>query len=238
MFLDNIPTFLVAFAGGLFPALIWLWFFLKEDKKNPEPRLLIILAFLAGMLAVLISLVLEHLSGAWGLVGLPLILLWAFIEEGVKFAMAGVTVLWRTQDDEPIDPVIYMITVALGFAALETSLFLLGPLLERDIPSAIINGNLRFLGAALLHVISSAAVGIALAFAFYRPLAVKIRYGAIGLLVATVLHAFFNFFIIEFNGRAAMVVFFIVWIAVIVLLLLFEKVKRIYKPLLVIKRNQ
>ncbi len=220
------------------PALIWLWFFLKEDREHPEPRALIFLAFLGGMLAVLISLVLEHLTGAWGLVGLPLIFLWAFIEEGVKFAMAGITVLWRKQDDEPIDPVIYLITVALGFAALETSLFLLAPLLERDVSSAIINGNLRFLGAALLHVISSSAVGVALAFAFYRPLVTKIMYGALGLLVATVLHALFNFSIMEFNGRAAMVVFFVVWIAVIVLLLLFEKVKRIYQPLLVIKRKR
>ncbi len=57
-----------------------------------------------------------------------LFIAWAFIEEITKFLAAYVTVLRRAEDDEPIDPVIYMVTTALGFAAAENTLFLLSPL--------------------------------------------------------------------------------------------------------------
>lgn len=229
--MDTLPTFFFAFLGGLVPALIWLWLFLREDKRHPEPKLLILLAFLAGMLSVLISLVFEH-AATFFFTGSIMIVIWAFIEEIVKYLAALATVLWRKHDDEPIDPIIYMITVALGFAALETGLFLIGPLLDENIAAFVVTSNLRFLGAALLHVVSSAAIGLALAFSFYKSRSIKLIYLIIGIVVATLLHALFNLFIIDSTGHTAIFVFFFVWIGVIVLFLLFEKVKRIYKPLL------
>jgi RsiW-degrading membrane proteinase PrsW (M82 family) len=50
------PVFFYGLLGGLLPALLWLWFFLKEDSKRPEPKWLILAAFLAGMLAVILAL--------------------------------------------------------------------------------------------------------------------------------------------------------------------------------------
>ena len=47
------PVLLVAFLCGLLPALLWLSFWLFEDKKNPEPKRYIFFTFLAGMLIVL-----------------------------------------------------------------------------------------------------------------------------------------------------------------------------------------
>ncbi len=223
-------TFGLAFLGGLVPALVWLWLFLKEDRVHPEPHLLILLAFLAGMLSVLISLVLESLS-----LNLPFIapgtvatiVLWAFIEEFAKWAVAAATVLWRPFDDEPIDPVIYLITVALGFSALETGLFLMGPVLDLDLGAILVTGNLRFLGAALVHVVSSAAIGFALAFSFYHSREVQWAALVVGIILATALHALFNFFIIIASGSIALLVFFFVWVCVITLFILFERVKQL-----------
>lgn len=42
---------LYAFLGGLLPALIWLWFWLREDL-HPEPKRLLMKAFAAGAVAI------------------------------------------------------------------------------------------------------------------------------------------------------------------------------------------
>ena len=242
-----LETILYATLGGLFPALIWLWFFLREDREHPEPKLLILLAFIAGMLSVFVALALEKFVAGFFttlaqqavvsqyLADNLLLFTWAAIEEIVKFGAAAAAVLWRPYDDEPIDPIIYMITVALGFSALETGLFLLGPLLSGDVLNTILTSNLRFLGASLLHVVASAVVGVALAFAFYQSFAIKVRNVLTGLILAIVLHALFNFFIIQSTSTIVMIVFFFVWLSIVVLFLLFERVKRISKPLFIKK---
>jgi protease PrsW len=221
----------LAVVGGFLPALVWLWLFLKEDELHPEPKLVLLLAFIGGMISVFVALALEQMVQPY-LNGFLLLLVWAGIEEVVKFGAAAALVLWRPFYDEPIDAVIYLITVALGFSALETSMFLIKPLFEGSITTMLLTSNLRFLGAALLHVVSSAAIGFALAFAFYSTSRLtKILCASLGLLVATALHTAFNFFIIEASGTVVIFVFFFVWIGIIVTFLLFEKVKRICKPL-------
>ena len=53
-----------ALLGGILPACIWLLFWLREDKKSPEPKYMIVLAFLGGIAAVFISLYFEKIV-AW-----------------------------------------------------------------------------------------------------------------------------------------------------------------------------
>ena len=57
MFLDFLQQypFILAFILGLIPALVWLWFWLKEDI-HPEPAKMITLSFIGGMVAVLFVL--------------------------------------------------------------------------------------------------------------------------------------------------------------------------------------
>src|SRR3989344_2986361 len=126
-------TFLWAFLGGILPALLWLWFWLKEDGKKPEPKRLIVAAFFSGMLAVPIALYFEGVAKNAIQSGFLLLLAWAIIEEVVKYLGAHV-VAFRSVCldksrcvDEPIDPAIYLVSAALGFAALENTLFLIAP---------------------------------------------------------------------------------------------------------------
>jgi len=244
-------TIVYAFLGGLLPALLWLWFFLKEDSKRPEPRWLVLAAFLAGMLAVILALPTEMLAkcvagGVWpangwmhpfesigfcrDLPGVNPILLWAAAEELLKYLVAMTIILWRKAVDEPIDAMIYLITVALGFAALETGLFLMGPLGRGDIAGTILTGNLRFMGAALIHTLSSAVVGFAIAITFYRRYWLQFVSLCTGLALAIVLHALFNHHIIAGSGERTSIVFFSVWLGIIGLLLLFERAKRVVRP--------
>lgn len=222
----SFQTLLFALFGGILPALLWLWFWLKEDKKKPEPRGLIMLAFITGMIAVPFVLPFEKFVDTH-FTGVTVIVLWSLIEEVFKYGFAYFTVLRRKAMDEPIDAVIYMITVALGFAALENTLFLLNPIMDGDFINTVINGNLRFLGATLLHTLSSAMVGVAMALSFYRDKTLKNAYAFFGLILAILLHSLFNFFIMKESGEKILTAFFFVWVGIIILIFLFEKIKRI-----------
>lgn len=231
-------TFFLAVIGGVLPALVWLWFWLREDRISPEPRDLIVATFFAGMAAVVVAWlfqnVLQRLIGfekitdsAISLSFLP-VLLWAGIEEVVKFGAAYFVALKRRENDEPLDNLVYIITAAIGFAALENALFLIEPISNSDFIKSIVTGNLRFIGTAPLHIVSSAIVGVALAFAFCKLPSVRRVYATIGLILAIILHSFFNLSILQ-GGGSFVGAFGVVWVGVIVLLLFFEKVKRINK---------
>jgi RsiW-degrading membrane proteinase PrsW (M82 family) len=227
------PVLAVAFLCGTLPALLWLAFWLFEDRKNPEPKRYIFFTFLAGMAVVIpIVLPLEKLVEMQAaLVGYPseglvVLILWALIEETFKFAAAYVAALhWRVFD-EPLDAVVYMITAALGFAALENALFLAGPLAQGQITQTIVTGDLRFVGATLLHTLSSATVGLALAYAFYKKPAMRRKAAVVGVILATALHAVFNFFILAKGGNATFLVFLVLWLGIVALLLCIERIKR------------
>lgn len=217
---------LLALLGGFLPALFWLWFWLREDKARPEPKALIISSFIAGILIVPLVLplqkfALERFSGD------NLIFVWVIIEEVLKYSAALIVVLWNKAVDEPIDCIIYMITIALGFSALENALFIFTPLIDGQFLSSFMTGNFRFIGATLLHILASGTVGAAMALAFYKRSAVRIIYATVGLFIAIILHALFNFFIIESSGETILGVFLFVWIGIIILFLIFEKAKLI-----------
>lgn len=214
-----------AFLGGILPALIWLYFLLKEDDRCPEPRTLITVAFMAGMFAVIVVLPLETLALSLLPEGTAVIIAWAAIEETVKFGLAALFVLWRRAVNESIDLVIYMLTVALGFAALENTLFLLEPFGQGQFLAGLATDNLRFVGSTLLHVIASSVIGFTLAFTYRMPRVIRALAAIVGLILAVALHAVFNFFIINGGGSQTLMAFFIVWTGAIVFFALFEVLK-------------
>lgn len=219
-------NFSIALLGGLLPALFWLWFWLRQDQKKPEPTGLIVRTFVAGMIVVPLALPLQKLAlSLFG--GAALMAVWVIIEETLKYAIALMVILWHKAVDEPIDYIIYMITIALGFAALENALFIFNPLVAGDISGSIITGNFRFLGATLLHVLASGSIGVFLALAFYQRDSIKLIAGTFGLFVAIVLHTLFNLFIMDANGETILSIFLVVWLLVILLFMVFEKVKQL-----------
>lgn len=223
----EIQTILYAAFGGILPALLWVWFWNREDKLHPEPKRLIILTFIAGMVVVAIVIPLEKLALALLVQTNLVVIAWAAIEEVLKFAVAYFVVLHRREVDEPIDSIIYMLTIALGFAAAENTLFLLGPISNSGMLQSILTGNFRFLGATLLHVLASSVIGVAMALAFYRKKTTKIFIITAGVILSIALHAIFNFSILKSEGGNLLQVFAFVWIGLVFLLLAFEKVKRL-----------
>jgi RsiW-degrading membrane proteinase PrsW (M82 family) len=218
------PLIFIAFLGGIVPALLWLFFWLMEDRCEPEPKRYIFFTFLAGTAIVIPVLFAERYAASFAS-GTLLLLLWASIEEVFKFAAAYVVALRAHVFDEPLDAVIYLVTAALGFAAFENMLFLMGPIQNGDYLKAIITGDLRFIGAMLLHTLSSATVGVALALSFYKSRSIRRMSIVIGVILATLLHTFFNFFILREGGGATFWIFLTIWFGVIAVLLFTERIK-------------
>ena len=217
----------LAFLGGIIPSLLWLWFWLREDRKKSEPKGLLTIVFIMGMVAVICVLPIQKFiqtnvsSNEWQLIG------WASVEEIMKY-IAVLLVLYKTnQIDEPIDWPIYLITAALGFAALENALFLIKPLSIGATAVSLLTGQLRFLGSTLLHAVSSGILGIALGLTFHLKGFKRFWHILVGFGLAIALHSVFNFFIMKNNGSDFLKVFGFLWVVTVVVMLLFEKVRRI-----------
>jgi len=241
-------TIFFAFIGGGIPPLIWLWFWIKEDKKHPEPKPLIIATFIGGMIAVPIAFIIEKELASQGIQSLLLgtagelftaLIVLVAVEEFVKYIAAQSIAFPDKHFDEPVDAIIYMISAALGFAALENTLFLIdglgniglvtgGLFATVGINEVLINNNLRFIGANVLHVVSSGIIGVFVGYSFYKHWTAKIIYFFGGLGIAVFLHAVFNFSIITYSDKP-LVVFTHLWLMAILLIFLFERVKHI-KP--------
>ena len=223
----NDPKILaLALLGGIATALLWLWLWLKDDNQKPEPKGLLAVLFLIGMVLVILVIPVQKFiqnnvtSSEWQIIG------WASIEELIKY-LGLVILLYKTNRiDEPIDWPIFLITVALGFAALENTLFLIKPLSLNQTTVGLLTGQLRFLGSTLLHAVSSGIVGVSLGLSFHMGKYVKKIYLLVGLLLAITLHSTFNFFIIEDNGNNFLEVLGFLWVVTIIIILLFEKLRR------------
>lgn len=225
-----------ALLGGLLPALFWLWFWFHEDKIHPEPKKIIFTAFFFGMIAVPLAIFLEKFyigfrypgisdTEALGMLAFIDLFAWAAIEEFLKFGMAFLAGLRSQYFDEPIDAVMYLISAALGFAAIENALFIWSAVSQGGF-DALITGQLRFIGASLLHVAGSALIGFSIGFGLCKPKLTRAIYLVIGLVGAFTLHAVFNYLIIITNEQYLLDIFALLWIVMILIIFLFEKIKR------------
>jgi protease PrsW len=248
----NFKTLVIVIIGGLLPSLLWLWFWLREDRTNPEPKRIILATFIAGGLSVFAAFYLEreatvnfdlsslentrvNFAPLWAGIkaSLPFVVLffgWALIEEFVKYMAALIAAFRNKSFDEPVDAMIYMITAALGFATMENCLFLIKSLnMGMGGFDFLLNGNLRFFGATLLHIFSSAVVGAVIGLSFNLTGWKKVTRIIFGILIAALLHALFNFFIIINGGQNIFKVMVILWVLTVAIIILFEKIKKI-KP--------
>jgi len=228
----NISYLFLAFL----PPILWLLFYLREDK-HPEPKLLLLLTFFGGMASALLALVIEFLlfrkeglglmSGGLESNALLFFLVIGFIEEYVKYLPVKFLIIRRLEFDEPIDAMIYMMTSALGFAALENALFIF-PIIQHSFFSGIEVTANRFLGANLLHALSSGIVGFFLARAWFVSAQHKRRYLiAFGLVFASVLHAVFNYLILirEVIPQGTFYIILLLSIMAVIIFVDFERLK-------------
>src|SRR3990167_10788750 len=176
---------------GLLPAIIWLFFFLREDATHPEPKRMILYVFIGGGLAARVSVIPEFYlqkyfppSAAGPAYASPLLGPFAFIEEIAKFLIVYLIIKKSKYFDEGVDAMIYMITAGLGFAAVENILNLIGT------DSIIETFALRSIGATLLHALASGILG----FHWARGRLI------LGIIAASLLHWAFNYLVLIFQN--------------------------------------
>lgn len=185
---------------GFVPSIIWLVFYLRKDC-HPEPKYLIVKTFLMGIIIspaaiqfqLLFVTALAWLTRAQAQTAGPGFFLWAaFVEEVVKFLAVQWIVLRSPEFDEPVDAMIYMITAALGFAAMENILALFRSVYDgAHVFDTLRMWTLRFVGATLLHTLASAIVGYFLALSWFFG-AHRKKLLLVGIIIATLLHFTFN----------------------------------------------
>ncbi len=145
--MSNSSVVLIGIAGGLVPALAWLFFWLQEDSGHKEPKMILALTFFIGMASVILIVPFEQ-SARESFVNAPyLTIIWAALEEIIKYSVVALVVLRSRYIFHPLDYPIYFITAALGFAGMENALFLIHPLTVNDATVGLLTGSLRFLGA-------------------------------------------------------------------------------------------
>jgi len=164
-------------------------------------------------------------------ISLLVVVIAPIIEESLKFLLTYNICLRRKINDEPIDASIYMLTSALGFAAIETTIFLTNTLTTNSILDGLITINFRSIGPMLIHLVSSATLGIFIGLAFYKNKIKKILYFTIGLILAIGLHSLFNLFIILNETTHNKTYFWTActgtWILMIILLFVLKRIKGI-----------
>lgn len=231
----ELTTIFFAIAGGILPAIIWLFFWLNEDC-HPEPKRVLVLAFFAGVFAIPAALIGEAIwEGVARLtfvtiagINAALIIGFAFIEEFVKWLFIRLTIFWRSAYDEPVDAMVYLVTGALGFAAFENILYLV-PEYGNSFFLGVTTGNLRFVGATLLHALSSGVLGFFLAHNFCKNRLHKFFGRVVGLSIATILHVIFNIVILSTNATSLEPIVILLGLSGILLIFGFDHIKRVHQ---------
>jgi RsiW-degrading membrane proteinase PrsW (M82 family) len=200
-----------AIAGGVLPTFVWLYFWLRQCDTS-KPRTLIGLSFVVGAIAVIITIPIQHVLhdtyGTWKW----FVFIAAGCEEIIKYALIRIFVLRRSFIQRPVDYTVYLIAAALGFAALENTLYLLKPLIANDIPLALSTGNIRFLGSTVIHAVSSALFGLWMGIAFCRSGIFKFTSVIMAIITATALHGVFNYFIMSNNQLITVITLIATWV--------------------------
>ncbi len=211
-------TFITIFLG-LLPGFAWLLFYLKEDT-HPEPKRIVAVVFAAGVLSAVAALVAEFFvscSFVYGLAGCAtkigtgvnltpaMVLVFAVIEEVVKFGAVYLTVSKTKYFDEPIDAMVYMAVAALGFATVENLAALSNPGTPVLLNGIFEIATFRLVGTTLLHTLTASITGYfwALGIRNFKDRTFLIY----GLILASALHAAFNYLILTAGNLLYPIVF-------------------------------
>lgn len=123
--LTGAPLIVVGSLLALIPAAIWMVFFYRQDRLEPEPKQYVLAVFVLGMLlcnAVAIPLIdglfqvnrwlyvntLTHIVGSVLVIGI--------VQEFLKYAAVRYSVYMTPEFDERIDGIVYGTAAGLGFA--------------------------------------------------------------------------------------------------------------------------
>lgn len=182
---------------GLAIAIFIYW----KDKLDPEPRKLLIRAFLLGCLSVLPAIMLNTLLKL--LLGVKIsnnmleTFAYAFFVVGIaeevsKFMFLRWNLFLRPEFDEPYDGITYSVMIGMGFATLENFLYVY------QSSNAYSVAWLRAFSAVPAHATFAIAMGYFTGLAKFNK-EKRFWYLVKGLFLAIFMHGFYDFLLMQRN---------------------------------------
>jgi protease PrsW len=188
--------FTTAFALSQAPVLVLFSYVYLKDKHDREPLSLLLKTFAAGALSSVVVVLLELLFTTLpslpinriGHVFFDMLVGVALVEELAKYIVLRRVAYPRPEFNEPYDGIMYGVTAALGFAAIENLLYVLHYGAEI--------GWLRMLTAVPMHAVCGVLMGFYVGLAKFSVSQRKARVLAFnGLALAVITHGSYNYFL-------------------------------------------
>ncbi len=193
----------------IIPSLLILYYFVSSDRFR-EPTSSIMKVFFLGIGICLPAYILNSLliSFFYGSTLIPTELIGSFlsaaiVEEGLKFLVLFYFVLKMKEFDEPMDGIVYGVTVSLGFATLENFYYVF----VRDFSDPYSIAILRAFSAVPAHALFGVFMGyFFMKYVFFK----KENNLMLSVLVPYTLHGFYNYFA-AMNYLAMFILLIIGW---------------------------
>lgn len=182
----------VIFALAVLPVIVLLFYIYKKDKYEKEPLLMLILAFVLGILAIPMDiLVVSIINAVW--VG-DTVFYSAFWEAGIpeefcKWALF-MLVIWRNKNfNEFFDGIVYACFISLGFACIENMMYLFS---SESFGAAFHVGVMRALLSVPGHFLFAVIMGYFLGMAKFKPQK-RSKYLTLSYLCPVLAHGIFDY---------------------------------------------
>ncbi len=165
--LEGVPLVLLGFVLALVPAAIWLIFFYHQDRREPEPKRVVLRVFLFGALMASgagVPVIRDLFRVQGWMEGTPwlhlgaLILVVGFTQEFLKYATVRYTVFPTDDFQGRMDGIVYGVAAGLGYA---TALNLEYVLSNQGV--VVFVGSLQMVDTALAQASFAAITGYFLA---------------------------------------------------------------------------
>jgi RsiW-degrading membrane proteinase PrsW (M82 family) len=188
------------------PSVLWLLFFMRHKKHRENPYN-IIGVFLWGITmslpVIVVGRAIQYIFFVpilyYALAGLMFsFLAVALVEEVAKYLAVKYKAMPYKFFDDAQDAIIYMVTAALGFAAIENFIYALA--LSADAGDVLQITFFRGISATFLHAIASGTIGYFLALSLENR-AERKKFLYTGIAVGTMLHGIYNNFIIDIQEQ-------------------------------------
>lgn len=196
---------------GILPAVVIIMYILRFDSYNQEPRGLLAVLFVSGMIIcvpvyfaeVYLDRVVYNAFGATGILYTAIRVLFcvALVEEGFKFLAARIVAYWHRDFDEMYDGMIYCVMVGMGFAAVENVLYVLG----NGVGVAIA----RAITSVPVHAVFGLLMGYYMSLSKFDPYK-RGLYAVLSLAAPVALHAAYDFLLMVGYAPALLLVIVII----------------------------
>ncbi|MHA2504076.1 MAG: PrsW family intramembrane metalloprotease, partial [Candidatus Kariarchaeaceae archaeon] len=185
LLLQNDPRFILILGAALIPGILYLSYVRNSDVGGKEPRGVIALHMILGILIIYPAIFLEGL-GIDILIGLGFVpgydfsfssmMFWilfallvvAPVEEGLKLLASLFGNLFHSENDQATDTIVYTVSVAAGFALFENYRYVFGSIGGLSVEDSLTLAIARSFTAIPLHLGMGLLMGYFLS-GYYHP---------------------------------------------------------------------